>query len=131
MILQLRNERDRIRREIALQAYQESQLKRRQRNSMRHHFAMVKRSTAGTDRAAAGVGAGEVRLELSSLTAAAVEPEENGPKRSRSTITKLTRKSFGLQPVSRRAKALDFVNREDNYSGLVELRSRGAFRNVL
>jgi hypothetical protein len=196
LAMQLKTERERLRREVALAAFEESQHKRRQRNAMRHHFSMVK-ETPPRQQSATSADAGTQDLPVgfgalgSALSSSAALPQssasaldstvrlEVGSTRSRHSAPgddenvqqqpAGDRESLG-SPASRRAgsgymakslrslrrantgdgadtdkpkegdkpketsgsrAAQRFISSEHAFRGLVELRSKGAFRNIL
>jgi hypothetical protein len=203
LAMQLKTERERLRREVALAAFEESQHKRRQRNAMRHHFSMVKETpprqqSATQQQSATGAEAGAQDAPASfSALGSALSMAAALPLSSASALDNASRLEGGStrsrhsapgddenvqkqppedresvdSPASRRAgsgymakslrslrrantgdgaeadnpkesdkpakessgsrAAQRFISSEHAFQGLVELRSKGAFRNIL
>jgi hypothetical protein len=195
---QLKTERERLRREVALAAFEDSQHKRRQRNAMRHHFSMVKetpprqqsatqqQSGMGPEAGAQPFGALGPAVSMAALALSSAATLDNASRLDVASIRSRhsalgddenvqkqppeDRESVG-SPASRRAgsgymanslrslrrantgdgaeadnpkesdkpakessgsrAAQRFISSEHAFQGLVELRSKGAFRNIL
>jgi len=119
MALQLKTERDRQRREIAMEACEEMRMKKRQRFEMRHHHGAYDPEASMSARFSSAPPPHERDLE----DQRPVSEEPPAPTR-RSAFSSIARSFRG----SGRNDPDEFVDYD--FKGLVELRSRGIFRNI-